>query len=133
MITMKNVVLAAGATLALMAPSALQAATSSGFPKEIKCDRPELNDIVTCQQGQVNVWDAILNTEYRTALKRVDENQRPLFVKAQRIWIQYRDANCAVQFAHPGTISTYLGEECLLNMTRQKAKELRELHTEDDD
>ena len=64
---------------------------------------------------------------------RLTPEQRPLLLKAQRIWVQYRDANCAVDFAHEGTVADYLGNKCLLTMTRDRTKELHSLHDEDTD
>ncbi len=103
------------------------------LPKDSSCDLPTEREVNACTYKQRKTWDRSLNAEYRAALARVSDEQRPALVKAQRFWVQYRDANCAVEYAHAGTVATYLGEQCVLNMTRARAKELHGLHDEDDD
>jgi uncharacterized protein YecT (DUF1311 family) len=119
-------------SLSLIFPSVAQnAGQPSAFPKAKNCDRPTDREVAACTQQQAKAWDTILNAEYKAALGRVNENQRPLLVKAQRLWIQFRDAKCAVQRAHGGTISGYLVEQCLLETTQERAKQLRSLHTDE--
>lgn len=118
----------AAISLVLIVPSAAQ----GGFPKETNCDRGTVNETTACIQDQADAWNDSLDDEFDAALKRVTKSQRPLLLKAQRLWGQYREANCQVQFAHGGAISGYLGEQCILNLTRERAKELHELHSEDD-
>jgi uncharacterized protein YecT (DUF1311 family) len=119
--------------LAALLSAAVVGAASSPFPPDNKCDLPEERQVVACTEEQRSAWDKSLNAEYRAALGRVVPEQKPLLIKAQRIWVQYRDANCAVGFAHGGTVSSYLGEQCLLDMTRERTKELRGLHDDDTD
>ncbi len=92
-----------------------------------------MQEVDACTQAQVKAWDYSLNAEYQNALVRVPDNQRPLLVEAQRLWVKYRNANCAVEFAHGGTVSAYLGKQCILNMTRDRSKELHGLHDDDTD
>jgi uncharacterized protein YecT (DUF1311 family) len=109
----------------LLAPAMAQDATSAaGFPKEVSCDLPTVREVAACTGDQAKLWDKSLNTEYRGALQRVSEDSRVLLVKAQRLWVQYRDANCAVEFAQGGTVSAYYGEQCILNMTKERTREL---------
>ncbi len=120
-------------SLALILPSAAQVGSRPlTFPKANNCDMPTDREVADCAEDQANAWDKSLNAEYKAALGRVTGDQRLLLVKAQRLWVQYRDANCAVEFAHGGTVSRYLGEQCVLNMTQDRAKELHSLHTDDD-
>lgn len=100
---------------------------SVGWPKEVKCDGPTWTDreVAACTSEQADLWDKSLNAEYKKALERVTHDSRPLLVKAQRLWVQYRDANCAVQFAQGGTVAKYYGEQCILDTTRNRTKELR--------
>jgi uncharacterized protein YecT (DUF1311 family) len=103
----------------------------SNFPAENDCDLPSDREMARCMDEQYKAWDKALNTEYRAAMARLEPERRPILLKAQRIWVQYRDANCAISFAHGGTIADYLGEQCMLNLTRDRTKELHELHTDD--
>ena len=119
--------------LAALLSAAAVAAAASPFPRENNCDLPEERQVTACTNAQYQAWDKSLNVEYKAALGRTPDEQKPLLVKAQRLWMQYRDANCAIGFGHGGTVSSYLGAQCLLNMTRDRAKELHGLHDDDTD
>ena len=112
---------------------ALSGAAPLTFPKVRDCNLPAEREAYACIYDNYKVWDKSLNEEYRAALARIDADRRPLLVKAQRSWVVYRDANCAVGYAHGGTVSTYLGNQCLLDMTRDRSKELHVLHIDDSD
>jgi uncharacterized protein YecT (DUF1311 family) len=43
---------------------------------------------------------------------------------AQRLWIQYRDANCLYYGLSEGTIARIEAGECLRSMTEARSKEL---------
>ena len=47
--------------------------------------------------------------------------------EAQRLWIRYRDANCAYYGAGPGSIAAIEAAECLRSMTRSRTLELEEM------
>ena len=110
----------------LYVPAMAQGAVSTvGLPKEVSCDVGPLVEDEDCMRGQASLWDKSLNEEYKSALKRVAKDSRSLLVRAQRLWVQYRDASCAVDFAQGGTVAIYYGENCILNMTKERARELR--------
>ena len=103
------------------------------YPAENNCDFPDQPQVAGCTYEQYKAWDKALDGEYKAAMARLEPKRRPILLKAQRIWVQYRDANCAIGFAHGGTVADYLGEQCMLNMTRDRTKELHELHIDDTD
>jgi uncharacterized protein YecT (DUF1311 family) len=111
----------------------LALAGAQPLPNESSCDLPTERETNLCIENQAKAWDRTLNLEYKAALKRVTDDQRPLLIKAQRAWIEYRDDSCTIQAAHGGTVAAYLQEHCILAMTRDRAKELHGLHDEDDD
>lgn len=117
-----------GLTLALTVAATAARPT---FPPENRCDLPSTSEIVACTRVQYDAWDAVLNAEYKAAMARLEPNRKPLLLKAERLWVQYRQANCDVGFAHGGTVRVILGEECMLDMTRARAKELHDLHIDD--
>ena len=112
---------------------ALAGAQALAFPKDSNCDLPDERAAYACVYDSYKLWDKSLNKEYKAALARIDPDRRSLLIKAQRFWVLYRDANCAVGYAHGGTVSTYLGNQCLLDMTRDRTKELHVLHIDDSD
>mgnify|MGYP003575461767 CR=1 FL=1 len=72
--------------------------------------------------------DARLNDAYRNLTAHVTGDRRKALLAAQRLWIQYRDANCKV-YAYPdGGVAAEIHEaSCRLEMTVQRANELENL------
>ena len=69
--------------------------------------------------------DKRLNAAYQRALKEAQsDKQRDQLRKAQRLWIQYRDANCEYYELYEGTIARIYGGVCMLDLTRTRAEEL---------
>ena len=52
-------------------------------------------EVVECVQAKINVSDQRLNAAYKVLLAQVDAARRQTLLTAQRLWVQYRDANCA--------------------------------------
>jgi uncharacterized protein YecT (DUF1311 family) len=57
-------------------------------------------------------------------LKAGQPEQRKQLRVAQRLWIQYRDANCLYYDLGEGTIARIDAGECMRSMTESRAKEL---------
>jgi uncharacterized protein YecT (DUF1311 family) len=57
-------------------------------------------------------------------LKDAQPSQRDQLRAAQRLWIQYRDANCLYYGMGEGTIARIDAGECMRNMTEARAREL---------
>lgn len=113
-----------------MLPFLLMLAADTGpYPRDFDCN--DYRDgstvaMVECAGKQADVWDKRLNVEYRAALKRgeVDKSQ---LIKAQRLWLRYRDENCATYSTVKGTIHRILEANCWRNMTRDRTVELHEM------
>lgn len=82
--------------------------------------------IVACVQSKTQVADKRLNAAYTSLQRGVDAGQREPLRAAQRLWIQYRDANCRFYGAQDGTISGIKAAECLRAMTDARAAELED-------
>lgn len=72
--------------------------------------------------------DARLNQAYKALTAQLTPLRKNELVAAQRLWIQYRDANCKF-YADPdgGTMATINAASCGLEMTAERAKELERL------
>ena len=83
--------------------------------------------MVECISTETKAWDDILNMEYRRLLPRLKNEAAEDVKKAQRLWIQARDADCRIPyyFYDGGTIVQTLGAECVLNHTADRALLLR--------
>jgi uncharacterized protein YecT (DUF1311 family) len=61
---------------------------------------------------------------YQRMLNSGEAKQREQLRAAQRLWIQYRDANCVYYGLGEGTIARIDAGYCMLQMTQSRAQEL---------
>ncbi len=118
-----------------VAPSCLGAASN-------RCQQQGFDTtlgITECIMAETGVWDELLNREYK-AVRSMFEAQgagttsgagslKDSLLTAQRAWIAYRDAECALAYARwaDGSLRTIVGANCHLTMTAQRAFELRDM------
>ena len=81
-------------------------------------------DMVKCLEDATAKWDKRLNEAYRETLKEGPKEQQAQLRKAQRLWVQFRDANCEYYGLSEGSIRHVLFGSCMLDMTKARAKEL---------
>jgi uncharacterized protein YecT (DUF1311 family) len=77
------------------------------------------------------VADQRLNAAYKALQARIDAAQRQPLLSAQRLWVQYRDANCGFYGTQDGSIRQMQAAECLRSMTEDRARELEKAMTFD--
>ena len=84
------------------------------------------SQLVKCLSDATAKWDKRLNAAYREAINDKDapREQREQLRKAQRLWLQFRDANCEYYALGEGSISRVNAASCLFDMTKARAKEL---------
>jgi len=90
------------------------------------CDGSTLQ-MVECLKAKSAQWDKRMTTAYQQAIKDAGQQQREQLRAAQRLWIQYRDANCLYYGMGEGTIARIDPGECMRNMTEARARELEGL------
>ena len=83
--------------------------------------------MVECLKGKTAQWDKRLNVAYQKAVQDAQPAQRDPLRAAQRLWVQYRDANCLYYGMGEGTIARLDAGECMRSMTEARAKELEGL------
>lgn len=83
--------------------------------------------MVECLKAKTAAWDKRLNAAYQKAVQDAQPAQREPLRAAQRLWIQYRDANCLYYGMREGTIARLDAGECMRSMTEARAKELEGL------
>ena len=83
---------------------------------------------VTCTYDEVNRQDLRLNQNYRVVMKNLTTVRQQSLTKAQKLWVQFRDANCAF-YLDPdgGTMARQLAAMCVLTMTRDRADEIAQM------
>ena len=85
-------------------------------------------DMVNCNTKETKVQDKRLNAAYKTALAAQEGARKQQLQDVQRLWIKYRDANCAFAgSATGGSIDQVNGSGCVLDMTQTRAQELENL------
>ncbi|MCP1914159.1 uncharacterized protein YecT (DUF1311 family) [Bradyrhizobium elkanii] len=114
----------AAVSIAFTAPVTRAGDQSVGEPS---CDGGTYQ-MVECLKAKTAQWDKRMNVAYQKALKdAADDKQREQLRTAQRLWIQYRDANCLYYDLGEGTIARLDAGECMRSMTEARAKELGNL------
>lgn len=98
--------------------------------------------MVDCMAAETRVWDDYLNREYQATLAWAAEmdalegvadtgfpSLRDALRSAQRIWIDFRDAECLVDYAvwGRGSMRTIAGASCQMEMTADRTIHLRSL------
>jgi uncharacterized protein YecT (DUF1311 family) len=84
-------------------------------------------EMVECLKAQTAQWDKRMTIAYQQAMKNAADAQRDQLRAAQRLWIQYRDANCLYYGMGEGTIARVDAGECVRRMTEARARELESL------
>lgn len=88
--------------------------------------------IAGCIQAETVVWDDLLNTEYKSTrafLGSQDPALQDSLLEAQRAWIGFRDAECALDYARwqGGSIRSIVFANCMMTMTPRRTLELRDM------
>ena len=84
-------------------------------------------EMVECLKARTAQWDKRMTVAYQQAIKNAGSRQSEQLRAAQRLWIQYRDANCLYYGLGEGTIARLDAGECMRSMTETRARELEEL------
>jgi uncharacterized protein YecT (DUF1311 family) len=84
-------------------------------------------DLTDCLSGARDKADAKLNSVYKELRSRLEGTDVELLIKTQRLWIQYRDANCSAErdLYEGGTAKYAVYFACLESMTRARTRELQ--------
>ena len=109
-----------GAAICCLASAAY--AGDQGDPAQ-SCDGNTF-EMVECLKAQTAQWDKRMTVAYQQALKDAGPQQHDQLRAAQRLWVQYRDANCLYYGMGEGTIARIDAGECMRDMTAARAREL---------
>ena len=91
---------------------------------------------VSCLNAETEIWDGKLNDEYKATqaffaeMDGEDDGQRvAALLKAQRAWIAFRDAECAMEYSAwgSGSIRSIAGADCLMRVTAERTTRLVEV------
>jgi len=121
MLMMKRLILAAA-----MAAFALAARANDAGDPDQSCDGSTA-EMVDCLAAKTQRWDKRMSIAYQQAMKDASAAQHDQLRAAQRLWIQYRDANCLYYGMGEGSIARVDAAECLRRMTEARARELESI------
>ena len=110
---------------AFVALAAVAHAGDQGDPEQ-SCDGNTFQ-MVECLKARTAQWDKRMTIAYEKAIKDAAPQQHDQLRAAQRLWIQYRDANCLYYGLGEGTIARVEAGECMRSMTEVRARELEGL------
>jgi uncharacterized protein YecT (DUF1311 family) len=83
---------------------------------------------VACVSEETKRQDLRLNQNYQVVMKNLTTLRQQSLTKAQKLWVQFRDANCAFYFdPEGGTITRQISAMCFLTMTKDRADELSKM------
>ena len=95
--------------------------------------------ITQCIQAETQEWDNLLNRAYKATRADFTNSDNALsdnsidltdqLLKAQRAWIAFRDAECALAYARwqDGSIRSVVHANCMMVMTASRTIELRDM------
>jgi uncharacterized protein YecT (DUF1311 family) len=119
---MSTLRIAAVAAAALVGAAVFAYAGDQGDPEQ-SCDGSTY-EMVDCLKAKTAQWDKRMTIAYQRLRNAGSPKQREQLRAAQRLWIQYRDANCLYYDLGEGTIARIEAGECMRSMTEARAKEL---------
>jgi len=102
---------------------AAAAPTRADDESEKRCDG-NTREIVECLIAKTAEFQKRVDAAYKQALEDAGPKQREKLVEAQRLWTQFRDANCEYYDLGPGTISSIEAGYCMKDLTQTRALEL---------
>ncbi|MGN6308251.1 MAG: lysozyme inhibitor LprI family protein [Xanthobacteraceae bacterium] len=114
------------ATSILAVPSLAHAADDARYSAEYQtCAKGSTVDIEQCVGQLTKAWDQRLNAAYQKIIKG-NRNAYKMRI-AQRLWVQFRNANCRYYGAGEGTIRRLEFAECMRSSTAYRALELEDI------
>ena len=85
-------------------------------------------DIVECTDIEYRVQDKRLNVVYTNLVIKQTPARVKQLTELQKLWIKYRDANCAFYYdPDGGSMARILANDCMLTMTKDRAAEFENM------
>lgn len=85
-------------------------------------------NMINCINEELGTQDARLNGAYEKLRGELSAERRKQLLKAQRLWIQYTDANCQFYATAGGSLAMVAANECMLRETAERAQELENMY-----
>ncbi|POZ63212.1 lysozyme inhibitor LprI family protein [Chromobacterium alticapitis] len=87
--------------------------------------------MLDCIAAEHAKQDKLLNANYQKLMEQLSATRKPRLLAAQKLWLQYRDANCQA-YVDPdgGSSEAIVGADCALRATAERAAELAKMQPE---
>jgi uncharacterized protein YecT (DUF1311 family) len=116
-------------------PSVSRTATSSepsyseAFQSCIKRSGQTDPAIGACESGEFGRQDAALNAVYKKLNAKLDPARKVSLQKAERAWVQFRDAQCAYESSADASASLgpIIMQKCRMRLTYNRVQELEQM------
>lgn len=107
----------AGLCVLLFAPLLAQAAECAGSTQ---------TDLNECTAAEARRADAAMNAAYAELMKRIGPTAQAALRAAQKAWLPFRDASCALEAmgAAGGSMQPMIRSGCLARVTAERTKTL---------
>lgn|SRR5262245_59597973 len=120
--------------LPLLWTAQLQAADDADMTKEYHACMEKAAgvtaEMLDCIAAEMDRQDARLNENYKTLMSKVSKKRKSQLQEAQRAWIRFRELNCSF-YGTEGSIAQVEVNDCYLDATTDRVKELKRLTPED--
>lgn len=121
--------LVTSALLTLSGPASAEPTYSNTYKTCLDASGGATFGMIDCINAEEKLWDQRLNRSYQAVLKQLTPDRQKSLRAAQRLWLQYRDANCGFYFdPDGGQMARLTATECHLRMTADRATELTALN-----
>lgn len=81
--------------------------------------------ILACNTVEAEKQDKLLNANYQSYLTGMNSEVKQNFIRAQRLWVKFRDENCGAFTSQEadGTLAAIVASSCYLKMTAERAND----------
>jgi uncharacterized protein YecT (DUF1311 family) len=87
------------------------------------------SEMLDCISAEMKRQDTQLNETYKTLTSKLSKKRKGELQEAQRAWIKFRELNCNF-YGDEGSIAQVAVNDCFLDATTDRAKELKRLMPE---
>lgn len=111
-----------------IAIAALLAVASSAFALNCK-DAQTQAEMNHCSSKDYEREDARLNKTYEAVMSQLDASRQAKLKDVQRSWLKFRDLQCDYSAAQydGGSMRPLIFSSCLLGLTKQRNKDLKDM------
>ena len=123
--SIRSQLLASAITLFSLGAGATENSYSEAYGECMDASNGVTLNMLDCIDSELKRQDARLTQSYKAAMQGLTTEQQRQLRDAQRLWIKFRDADCALlSDLTGGTIDSLNSASCLLDRTGRRADDL---------